>query len=93
MDNDDPTIVRVGTFFYVIGGGVFLLFVASDLAKQANFDYLFLSILLLAIGWMFRRRKAPPPSAGRFAWWRKTREEANKKKAEKAKAKQDAKKK
>jgi len=89
MDNDDPIIVRVGTFFYVIGGGAFLLFVASDLAKQADFDFLFMSILMIGIGWMFRRSKAPPPSAGRFAWWRKTREEANKKKQ----SKQDAKKK
>jgi hypothetical protein len=93
MDNDDPLIHRVGMFFYVIGVGIFLLFVASDLAKQADFDYLFISLFMIFIGWMFRRKKAPPPSAGRFAWWRKTREEANKKKAEKAKAKQDSKKK
>ena len=93
MDNDDPIIVRVGTFFFVMGGGVFLLFVASDLANQADFDFLFGAVLLMGIGWVFRRGKAPPPSAGRFAWWRKTREEAKKKKEEKAKAKQDAKKK
>jgi hypothetical protein len=42
---------------------------------------------------MFRRGKAPPPSAGRFAWLKKNREEARKKREEKAKAKQDAKKK
>jgi hypothetical protein len=93
MDNDDPFVVRVGTFFYVIGGGVFLLFVASDLAKKADFDYLFISILMLGIGWMFRRGKAPPPSAGRFAWVKKNRDDARKRKEEKAKAKQDAKKK
>ena len=93
MDNDDPLIHRVGTFFYVIGGGVFLLFVASDLAKQADFDYLFISLLMIFIGWMFRRKKAPPPSAGRFAWLNKQRQEARKKKEEKAKAKQDSKKK
>ena len=93
MDNDDPIIVRVGTFFFVMGGGVFLLFVSSDLANQADFDFLFGAVLLMGIGWVFRRGKAPPPSAGRFAWWRKTREEAKKKKEEKAKAKQDAKKK
>jgi hypothetical protein len=93
MDNDDPIIVRVGTFFYVIGGGAFLLFVTSDLAKRADFDFLFVSLLMVGIGWMFRRGKAPPPSAGRFAWLKKQREEANKKKADKAKAKQDTKKK
>ena len=52
-----------------------------------------LAIALSGIGWMFRRGKAPPPSAGRFSWLKKNREEANKKKADKAKAKQDAKKK
>jgi hypothetical protein len=93
MDSDDPLIVRVGMFFYVIGGAAFILFVTSDFAKKADFDYLFLAILMFGIGWMFRRGKAPPPSAGRFAWLKKNREEAQKKKAEKAKAKQDAKKK
>ena len=93
MDNDDPIIVRVGTFFFVMGGGVFVLFVVSDFADQADFDYLFISVLLMGIGWIFRRDKAPPPSAGRFAWWNKRRAEAKKKKEEKAKAKQDAKKK
>jgi hypothetical protein len=93
MDSEDPLIVRVGMFFYVLGGGAFVLFVASDLAKKADFDYLFMAIVLMGIGWMFRRGKAPPPSAGRFAWWKKNREEARKKNEAKAKAKQDAKKK
>lgn len=89
MDNGDPLIVRVGMFFYVVGGGVFVLFVASDLAKKADFDYLFVAVLLMGIGWVFRRGNAPPPSAGRFAWWRNRREEAKKKKQ----ARQEAKKK
>ena len=93
MDPDDPIIVRVGMFFYVIGGGAFVLFVVSDFAEQADFDYLFVAIVMIGIGWMFRRSKAPPPSAGRFAWWKKTREAAKKKKEDKAKSKQDAKKK
>ncbi len=91
MENDDPLIVRVGMFFYVVGGGAFVLFVASDLAKKADFDYLFMAILMIGIGWIFRRSKAPPPSAGRFAWWKKTREEAKRKSEAKAKAKYDAK--
>jgi hypothetical protein len=93
MDSDDPLIFRVGMFFYVIGGGAFVLFVTSDLAKQADFDYLFIALLMMGIGWVFRRGKAPPPSAGRFAWWRRTREEARKKKTENSKARQEAKKK
>ena len=93
MDSEDPLIVRVGMFFYVIGGAAFVLFFASDMAKKADFDYLFISIVLMGIGWMFRRKKAPPPSAGRFSWLKKQREEARKKKEEKAKAQQTAKKK
>jgi hypothetical protein len=92
-DNEDPVIVRVGTFFLVIGGGIFILFVASDLADQADFDYFFMAVLLIAIGWMFRRKKAPPPSAGRFASIKNMRENARKKREEKLQRKQEAKKK
>lgn len=93
-ENDgDPFIVRVGTFFLVMGSGTFLLFVVSDLANRVDFDYLFVSMLLIFIGWYFRRGKAPPPSAGRFAWVRKSREDARKRKEEKQKSRQDAKKK
>jgi hypothetical protein len=87
MDSEEPLIYRVGMFFYVIGGGAFILFVTSDLAKRADFDYLFISLLMVGIGWMFRRGKPHPPSAGRFAWWKKTREEAKKKKQGKQEAK------
>jgi uncharacterized membrane protein len=89
MESDEPLIYRVGTFFYVMGGGIFLIFVASDFAKQADFDFFFLSLLMVGVGWWLRRGKPAPPSAGRFAWWRKTREEAKKKNQ----SKQDSKKK
>ncbi|MBL8088909.1 MAG: hypothetical protein JNJ43_01175 [Anaerolineales bacterium] len=68
MENDDPFVVRVGTFFFVIGMGAFLLFVVSDLAEQVDFDFLFIAVLLIGIGWYMRRKKAKPPPAGRFAW-------------------------
>ena len=93
MDNEDPIIVRMGTFFLVMGVGIFILFIASDLAKQADFDYFFMAILLIGIGWVFRRKKAPPPSAGRFSYIKNMRENAKKKREEKLKAKQEAKKK
>ena len=66
MDNDDPIEVRMGTFFVVIGAGVFLLFVLSDVADQVDFDYFFIGMILMAIGYYFRRKKAPPPASGRF---------------------------
>jgi flagellar biosynthesis component FlhA len=93
MDNEDPIVVRMGTFFLIIGAGAFLLFVISDLADKVDFDFLFISVLLLFVGWYFRRKKAPPPSAGRFSYVNKTREDARKRKEEREKAKQEAKKK
>ena len=93
MDSDDSTVVRMGTFFLVMGAGVFVLFVISDLAEEVDFDYLFISALLFFIGWYFRRGKAPPPSAGRFSMINKSRDDARKRREEREKAKQDAKKK
>ncbi|MBI3152390.1 MAG: hypothetical protein HYZ21_09670 [Chloroflexi bacterium] len=86
-DNGDPFIVRVGTFFMVMGLGAFVLFVTSDIADKADFDYLFIAMVLIFIGWSFRRKKAPPPSAGRFEYLRKMRENAKNKKAGKPKEK------
>jgi hypothetical protein len=70
MDNDDPIEVRMGTFFIVIGGGMFLLFVLSDIADKVDFDYFFIALVLFAVGYYFRRTKAPPPPSGRFAWFK-----------------------
>ena len=76
-DTGDALIVRVGTFFMVLGFGLFFLFVVSDIADRVEFDYLFISMVMIAIGWYFRRKKAPPPPAGRFSWlkgvWSKRR--------------------
>lgn len=68
MENDDPIEVRVGTFFVVMGMGIFMLFVVSDLADKVEFDYFFASAILLVIGYYFRRKKAPSPAANRFSW-------------------------
>lgn len=73
MENEDPFIVRVGTFFMIMGGAAFILFVTSDIADQVDFDYLFAAMLLVVIGWVFRRNKPPPPPAGRFESFRKMR--------------------
>ena len=81
-------LARIGTFFQVVGVFLFILFVTSDLAKKADFDYLFLSVLALGIGWMFRRKKPASPASGRFAWWRRTREGRGKRGRDKPKEKQ-----
>ncbi|MDD2923059.1 MAG: hypothetical protein PHQ36_12310 [Anaerolineales bacterium] len=80
MDNDDSFPVRIGMFFYVIGGGIFVIFIASDFAGKADFDYLFIALMFFGVGWMFRREKKQPPPADRFAYVRKMRENMQKKK-------------
>jgi hypothetical protein len=84
-ENEDSLIIRIGTFFLVIGGGSFLLFVMSDIADKVDFDFLFIAMICIGIGYYLRRAKAPPPPAGRFEAFRKWRENAKNKKGEKAK--------
>jgi hypothetical protein len=64
----DEFIIRIGTFFILIGVGIFILFVASDYANQTNFDYLFWAVLSVTVGILFRRRKPAPPPSGRFSF-------------------------
>jgi hypothetical protein len=64
-------LIRIGTFFILIGVGIFILFVASDYANQTNFDYLFWAVLSITIGILFRRRKPPSPPSGRFSYFRR----------------------
>jgi hypothetical protein len=80
-------IARIGTFFFLLGFGLFVLFLASDMADMPQFDYLCLSMLSIGLGWMMVRRKAPPPSAGRFSWVKKTRENMRKRRLEPARGK------
>ncbi len=70
MDNEDTFSERIGTFFYVMGGGVFIIFVASDFAKKADFDYLFGALIFFTIGWYLRRTKKPPPRVERFTYFK-----------------------
>ena len=90
MGEEGPTpqeelVPRVGTFFVILGIFALIFFLASDFSKQPDFDWLFIGMVLLGIGFIFRRRAAPPPPAGRFGAIRKMRESAKKRKEEKAK--------
>jgi len=90
MGEDEPTpqsefVPRVGTFFVILGIFALIFFLASDFANMTDFDWLFIGMVLLGIGFLFRRRAAPPPPAGRFGSIRRMRESAKKRNEERAK--------
>ena len=59
---------RIGTFFLLVGIGLFIIFMASDAAQNVSFGYLCWSLILVIVGFVFRgqfKRSAPP--SGRFS--------------------------
>lgn len=92
MGEQKPTpqselVPRVGTFLFLLGIFAFIFFLASDFANQTDFDWLFAGMVLLGFGFLLRRRAAPEPPAGRFGMVRRMRDEAKKRKEERAKKK------
>jgi cytochrome c biogenesis protein CcdA len=73
-------IARIGTFFLLVGVVFVIMFAATESAAQPVFDYLFVAIILLTTGVLFRRRGAAPSASGRFSWLRNMREEQQKRK-------------
>jgi hypothetical protein len=90
-------IARIGTFFYLMGAGSIILFIASDVTaatvagNRTDYGLLFIGVVLISFGFLFRKRAAPPPAAERFRTIRRYRENQKKKKEEKAKAQQQKK--
>lgn len=66
-------ITRVGTFLILIGLGVLILFVASDQAGAANFDYLFWALMAIILGFFLRRKPRPQERPERFSILRRLR--------------------
>jgi hypothetical protein len=64
-------LVRMGTFSILVGLGIFILFVASDAAGKADFDYLFWALLAIVMGILLRGRKEPAAPSGRFGFLRR----------------------
>jgi hypothetical protein len=90
MGEEQPTpqsdlVPRIGTFMLLLGIFSIIFFLASDFARQPDFDWLFIGMVLLGIGFVFRRRAPPPSPAGRFSMIRKMREDVKKRKEERAK--------
>ncbi len=67
-------IIRIGTFFILIGAGIGILFIASEYAGKTNFDYLCTAVLCVTVGILLQRRRPPKPPSGRFSYVRKLRE-------------------
>jgi len=61
--NPKEIIHRIGTFFILLGIGLFVFFIISESKQQAVFSYFCWSLILLIIGLIFRgqfRRSVKP---------------------------------
>jgi hypothetical protein len=85
--NEKEFIPRIGTFLILMGIFFFIFFMASEFADKPDFDWFFSGLLFIGMGYFFRRRAVSPPPAGRFSMIRKIRENAKKRREEKAKKK------
>ena len=81
-------LIRLGTFFTLIGICLIILFAATYLGNAPDFLYFFLGLISIVIGWRLSKRKEPPPPSGRFAYVRKMRENSKKHKEEGKKEKE-----
>lgn len=85
-------LARVGTFFFLMGIGLFILFIASDASAPVTkngrtlYELLCGSVLLFMMGFLFRRTAAPPEAADRFRSIRKIQERREAAKKEKNKS-------
>ena len=87
--NRKEFIYRVGTFFLLVGVGMMVFFILSDMANQAQLGYFCWGTGLLTIAFIFRAQYKKPegPPHGRFsvlgkirgAFKRKPKEEKKKK--------------
>ena len=81
MEHKFELAPRIGTFFIIIGFGLFVLFLGSEFSHQANFNYFFLGLVFTGIGLLFRRR-ATRYESGRFASVQRARERSRKRREE-----------
>ena len=73
MEPNHDLIPRIGTFLILVGCGLMILFVGSAFSQEANYNYFFLSLAVLFVAYLFRRR-AQPRESSRFSAIRRARE-------------------
>ena len=71
---------RIGTFFYMVGLTLMVIYIASILSKGTNTSFLFLSFAAFFIGFILRRNKSVQDS-GRFSYIRKAGQRSNERRA------------
>jgi hypothetical protein len=64
---------RIGTFFYLIGIGLMILFISSAFSRETNFSYFLWAAAFLYCGYLFQRRN-PEQKSERFKTFRKVRD-------------------
>lgn len=68
------TVSRIGTFFLIVGIGLFLLFLLSESSGNTMFEYFCGSTLLITLGFLFRAQyKKAGPASGRFGVFKRLR--------------------
>ncbi len=70
---------RIGMFFILIGIVGCVLFISLIRAGKPVFEFLLISLLAFAFGYLFLRRESPPPADERFHTLRKIRRKPDKK--------------
>jgi len=87
---EDDLRPRIGSFFIIIGIGLLILFIGSDMAHQVNYYYFIYAVGCLALGAFLRvvSAKEKGPSQ-RFGAIRSHREKRKKEKEAKKKAKEE----
>jgi hypothetical protein len=57
----------MGCFLYLLGFGIFILYLTTDFAQTPNYHYLLIALGIFTLAFLLRRWSAPPPSSGRFS--------------------------
>ncbi len=65
--------MRIGSFFILMASVFVVMFIVSDVAGKAIFDYFFIGILVGGLGVYIRRTAPTPEPSGRFETWKKWR--------------------